>query len=71
MKKRSKRFQAAQKKVEHGKEYSITEAFRLLKETASAKFTETIDVAVNLGVDPKHADQAITADRLIFLSRRD
>lgn len=59
MKKRSKRFQAAQKKVEHGKEYSITEAFRLLKETASAKFTETIDVAVNLGVDPKHADQAI------------
>ena len=59
MKKRSKRFQAAQKKVEHGKEYSITEAFRLLKETASAKFTETIDVAVNLGVDPKHADQNI------------
>ncbi|MBL7996505.1 50S ribosomal protein L1 [bacterium] len=59
MKKRSKRFQAAQKKVEHGKEYSITEAFKLIKETASTKFIETIDVAVNLGVDPKHADQAI------------
>ncbi len=59
MKKRSKRFQAAQKKIEHGKEYSIADTFRLIKETATTKFTETIDVAVNLGVDPKHADQAI------------
>jgi large subunit ribosomal protein L1 len=59
MKRRSKRFTAAAKKIEKGKEYSIAEAFRLLKETSGAKFPETIDVAVNLGVDPKHADQAI------------
>ncbi|MCB0832202.1 MAG: 50S ribosomal protein L1 [Bacteroidetes bacterium] len=59
MRKRSKRFRALESIVERGKEYSIQDAFRLIKETAKTKFVETVDVAVNLGVDPKHADQAI------------
>jgi len=65
MKKRSKRFQAAEKKVDKKKEYSITEAFKLIKETAGTKFVETVDVAINLGVDPKHADQAIRGTVLL------
>ncbi len=59
MKKRSKRYLAVSKKVESGKEYGIADAFKLLKDTSTTKFNETIDVAVNLGVDPKHADQAL------------
>ncbi|HMZ05738.1 MAG TPA: 50S ribosomal protein L1 [bacterium] len=59
MKKHSKRFKAAVAKIEKGKEYSISDTFKLIKETATTKFTETVDVAVNLGVDPKHADQAL------------
>ena len=42
-----------------GKRYSVDEAFKLLPEVAYAKFDETVDVAFNLGVDPKHADQMV------------
>ena len=65
MKKHSKRYLAAAKKVESGKEYAIADTFWLLKETATTKFAETIDVAVNLGVDPKHADQALRGTVLL------
>lgn len=58
MKKRSKRYKAAAVKVEK-KIYSIADAVQRVKETASAKFQEGVDIAVRLGVDPKKADQAI------------
>ncbi|WP_029671017.1 MULTISPECIES: 50S ribosomal protein L1 [unclassified Hyphomicrobium] len=42
-----------------GKAYGVDEAVKIIKERAKAKFDETIEVAVNLGVDPKHADQMV------------
>jgi large subunit ribosomal protein L1 len=57
--KQSKRFKAADKKVDHKKVYTVEEAVAKVKETASAKFTESVDIAVRLGVDPKKADQAV------------
>ena len=58
--KQSKRFKAVAKKVDAKKMYaSIDEAVAIAKETASAKFSEAMDIAVRLGVDPKKADQAI------------
>ncbi len=57
--KRSKRYLQAASKIEKGKQYSLDEAIALLKATASAKFDESVEVAVNLGVDPKYADQMV------------
>src|SRR5512137_1803191 len=57
--KQGKRFTSASKKIEKGKYYSIEEAVGVVKEAATAKFNESIDIAVRLGVDPKKADQAI------------
>ncbi len=57
--KHSKRFREASKLIERPKEYSVDEAVEKIKGTAKAKFDETIDIAVRLGVDPRHADQAI------------
>src|SRR5512138_631274 len=57
--KRSKRYTAAFKKVDENKLYTIDEAVALVKGSASAKFVESVDIAVRLGVDPKKADQAI------------
>jgi large subunit ribosomal protein L1 len=54
-----KRMAAANKGVDRDKSYSIEEAVKLVKERAKAKFDETIEVAMNLGVDPKHADQMV------------
>lgn len=59
MKKRSKRYRGLASKLEQKKMYSVEEAVAKLKETAGAKFNESIDVAVRLGVDPKKADQAV------------
>ncbi|MBI5404267.1 MAG: 50S ribosomal protein L1 [Ignavibacteriae bacterium] len=47
------------KNVELNKDYKIAEAVALVKQYAKAKFDESVDVAVNLGVDPKHADQVV------------
>jgi large subunit ribosomal protein L1 len=58
MRKASKRFRAAAAKVEP-KRYTIAEAVQRVKETATAKFQESVDIAVRLGVDPKKADQAV------------
>ena len=58
MEKHSKRFKAVAKKVDH-KAHSISDAVKMVKETATAKFAEAIDIAVRLGVDPKKADQAV------------
>ncbi len=59
MRRHGKRFVAATAKVERSREYPIPEAVALVKGAAFAKFDETVDVAVNLGVDPRHADQVV------------
>ena len=59
MQKTSKRYAEASKKVDRTKVYSSDEAIKLAKETKSAKFDETVDLAFRLGVDPRHADQMI------------
>ena len=55
----SKRFNEASAKVEHGKVYDYSEAIRLAVEAASAKFDESLELHVRLGVDPRHADQQV------------
>jgi len=54
-----KRFRASATKVDRTREYQIPEAVKLVKDCAFAKFDETVDVAVRLGVDPRHADQVV------------
>jgi large subunit ribosomal protein L1 len=56
---KGKRLRAAEAKVDREKAYALAEAVALVKQTASAKFDETIEVALNLGVDPRHADQMV------------
>ena len=56
---RGKRFRAAVAKVDRTREYPIPDAVGLVKDSSFAKFDETVDVAVNLGVDPRHADQVV------------
>lgn len=55
----SKRFKEIKKKVDRNKLYLIVDALALLKETATAKFDESIDVAIKLGIDAKKSDQAV------------
>jgi len=57
--KRSKKFIEAKKKVEPGKRYALKEAAELIVSTARAKFDETVDAAIRLGVSPQHADQMV------------
>jgi large subunit ribosomal protein L1 len=59
MAKLSKRVQALRAKVDRNKVYSAAEALTLVKEIASAKFDESVDVAINLGVDAKKSDQVV------------
>ena len=59
MAKAGKRFRNAVEGIDRKKHYSVGEAVKLVKERATAKFDETIEVAMNLGVDPKHADQMV------------
>lgn len=55
----SKRTKALREKVNLEKEYSLFEAIKTLKEVSSVKFTESLDCAIRLGVDPRHADQMV------------
>ena len=55
----SKRFKKAIEGVDADKAYSVEEAVKLIKSRATAKFDETIELSLNLGVDPKHADQMV------------
>ncbi len=55
----SKRFRAANENIEREKLYPIDEAIKLVKSNATAKFDETVEMAFNLGVDPRQADQNI------------
>ena len=56
---RSKRLRAIREKIEPGKNYPIDEALDLLKSSSQLKFTESVDVAIRLGVDPRKSDQAV------------
>ena len=55
----AKRVAKSREGIDRNKAYSLDEAVKLLKERATAKFDETIEVAMNLGVDPRHADQMV------------
>ena len=59
MAKAGKKYQEAVKLLETGKVYTVEEAIELVKKTATAKFDETIELHVRLGVDPKYADQQV------------
>lgn len=59
MAKQGKRITAAREAVDTSKVYSLAEAVKAVKANAKTKFDETIDVAIKLGVDPKHADQIV------------
>src|SRR5215213_9640931 len=54
-----KRIRAAKEGIERTKLYGLGDAVKLVKERAKAKFDETVEVAMNLGVDPRHADQMV------------
>jgi large subunit ribosomal protein L1 len=54
-----KRIRNAREGIDRKKLYSLTDAIALVKSRASAKFDETVEVALNLGVDPRHADQMV------------
>jgi large subunit ribosomal protein L1 len=56
---KNKRFQAAASGVDPEKNYALAEAVSLLKDAPGPKFDESVDLAVNLGVDPRHADQMV------------
>src|SRR5436853_364767 len=59
MSKIGKRLKGAREGVDREKAYAIDEAIKVVKERAKAKFDETVEVSMNLGVDPKHADQMV------------
>jgi large subunit ribosomal protein L1 len=61
----TKRRKAAREKVDSTKSYVIDEALSLVKELANAKFPESIDVAVNLGVDPRKSDQVVRGSTVL------
>ena len=56
---KDKRIRQAREGVDPAKAYSLDEAVKLVKERAKAKFDETVEIAMNLGVDPRHADQMV------------
>lgn len=59
MAKSTKRLKVINEKVDRGRLYPIEEALTLLKELSTVKFTESIDISVNLGIDPKKSDQVV------------
>ena len=59
MAKIGKRLRSAREGIDRGVSYPATEAVKLIKGRATAKFDETVEIAVNLGVDPRHADQMV------------
>ncbi|MCS7233350.1 MAG: 50S ribosomal protein L1 [Synergistetes bacterium] len=65
MARRGKRYLALKDIIEKGKLYSSKEGISLVKKLANAKFNESIDVAIRLGVDPRHADQQVRGTALL------
>jgi len=65
MAKVGKRLKAIREKLDADKAYPIEEALSLLKDLSSVKFTESVDIAVNLGVDPKKSDQVVRGSTVL------
>ncbi len=63
--KRGKNYRQAKEKVERGKAYGLEEAIKKLKQCVYAKFDETVEMSLRLGVDPKHADQMVRGTALL------
>lgn len=61
----SKRVKSYEEKIDENKMYPIDEALSLLKESATAKFDETVEVAINLGVDPRKSDQVVRGSSVL------
>ena len=61
----SKRVRETREKFDAGKSYAVLDAIKLLKENATAKFDETVEVAVNLGVDPRKSDQIVRGSTVL------
>jgi len=61
----SKRVKAIREGLDRTKLYPVTEAMELLKTRATAKFNESVDVAINLGIDPKKSDQAVRGSSVL------
>ena len=59
MAKSGKRISNAREGIDRKKTYALAEAVKMVKERAKAKFDETVEIAMNLGVDPRHADQMV------------
>jgi large subunit ribosomal protein L1 len=65
MAKQSKRMKAIKEQLQPGKYFPVVEAFDLLKSFPPAKFTESVDVSVNLGIDPRKSDQAVRGSAVL------
>ena len=65
MAKLGKRAKAIREKVDAEKQYVVAEAFALLKELSTVKFAESVDVAVNLGIDPRKSDQVVRGSSVL------
>jgi len=65
MAKLGKRAKAIREKVDSEKQYVVAEAFSLLKELSTVKFAESVDVAVNLGIDPRKSDQVVRGSSVL------
>lgn len=61
----TKRMKAIKEKLAPGRQYPLDDAFRMLKEMSSVKFVEAVDVAVNLGVDPRKSDQVVRGSTVL------
>jgi len=61
----SKRIKAFREKLEAGRQYPLADALKLLKDCASAKFDESVEVAINLGVDPRKSDQVVRGSTVL------
>jgi len=59
MNRRGKKYEEAKKRVDRNKRYDLETGIQILKETARAKFDESVDMAIRLGVNPKHSDQMV------------
>jgi large subunit ribosomal protein L1 len=60
MRRHSKRFRSLTEKLEHQQLHPLTEAVGLVKQNATAKFDESVDIAIKLGIDPKKTDQLVS-----------
>lgn len=65
MKKLSKRIKAIRDQIDSTKQYEVNEAFELIKSTSKVKFDESVDVSINLGVDPRKSDQVVRSSTVL------